>query len=135
MTKIKWSEDCSVGVPSIDEQHKQLVSLTNELFQAIIKDQGQDVALDVLNQVAEFAKYHIDHEESLLQKYDYPRHRLQPHIAEHRKLIHGVDKLIRESSTDHLDLKIYDFLRTWTTEHFNLLDKDFATFLQDKGAK
>ena len=31
---LEWNETLSVGVPSIDEQHKALLGLLNELFDA-----------------------------------------------------------------------------------------------------
>ncbi len=42
MSLMEWNEKLSVGVPSIDEQHKKLVAMLNELYDAMQAKHDQD---------------------------------------------------------------------------------------------
>ena len=60
---LEWTEELSVGVPSIDEQHKVLIRLLNELFDATQAERGQTLLGKVLNELADYTVYHFQYEE------------------------------------------------------------------------
>lgn len=43
MAFINWSDKLSVGVQQMDMQHKRLVELINELYEAMNSGKGNDV--------------------------------------------------------------------------------------------
>ncbi|MGE4423698.1 MAG: bacteriohemerythrin [Pseudodesulfovibrio sp.] len=131
MHGIEWHESHSVGVPSIDEQHKRLVALTNRLFQAIMDEAGETALEGVLNDLADYAAYHFTHEEGLLRKHGYPEDLLTEHRAEHKALTDRVHQYIARYREDpsNLDLSVYVFLRDWTTEHMSRSDSRYSEFL------
>ena len=43
MSAFEWNDRLSVGVKSIDDQHKELVRMVNQLAEAMAKGQGKDV--------------------------------------------------------------------------------------------
>ena len=63
---LEWNENLSVGVPSIDKQHKALLGLLNELFDATQAGRGQVVLGKVLKELADYTVYHFQYEESPL---------------------------------------------------------------------
>lgn len=134
--QIEWTDDLSVGVESIDEQHKQLVSITNKLFQAILDDKGKTIVMEVLDELRQYIDHHFSYEEELLQRYAYPTKRLVEHIAEHRALSQQVQTFITGiEKSESLDLEVFDFLRDWTTEHLNTTDRQYADYLCTCGAQ
>lgn len=136
MSDILWMDNYSVGVPSIDRQHRQLVELNNKLFHAIMEDKGPDVVLDVLDELAEFAAYHFAHEEELLTEHGYEPELLAAHIEEHRSLTRKVQEYLHDiRQRNSLDLVVYNFLRDWTTDHLKATDSKYAHFLQGQGAQ
>ncbi|OIQ49251.1 Bacteriohemerythrin [Pseudodesulfovibrio hydrargyri] len=135
--QIEWHESHSVGVPSIDEQHKRLMALTNRLFQAIMDEAGETALEGILNELADYAAYHFTHEEELLRMHGYPEDLLEEHRAEHKALTDEVYRYIaryREDSAN-LDLSVYVFLRDWTTEHMSRSDSRYSDFLMAHNAK
>lgn len=134
--QIVWTESNSVGVASLDEQHRRLVEVTNRLFQEIINDTGTEAVFAVLDEVARYAEYHFAHEEALLVEHGYPADELERHAAEHRALEAQVHELIARARQDNslIDLEVYDFLRDWTNDHMHGSDKRYATFLAARGA-
>jgi len=137
MQEIEWHESHSVGVPSIDKQHKQLVALTNRLFLAIMDEAGEKVLEGILNDLADYAAYHFTHEEELLRMYDYPGDLLAEHEAEHKALTDEVYRYIDLYRQDpaNLDLSVFVFLRDWTTEHMSRSDALYSEFLVAHHAK
>lgn len=137
MDIIEWHESYSVGVPSLDEQHKRLVALTNRLFQAIMDETGESALGDVLTELADYASYHFTHEEELLQMHGYPETLLAGHRAEHVALTDQVRRYIaryRENPA-RLDLSVYVFLRDWTAEHMSRSDSKYSEFLMSHNAR
>jgi hemerythrin-like metal-binding protein len=137
MHEIEWHESHSVGVPSIDEQHKRLVALTNRLFLAIMDDAGEEALEGVLNDLADYAVYHFTHEEELLRMHGYPEELLDEHRAEHQALTDEVHRYIARYREDpgNLDLSVYVFLRDWTHEHMSRSDSRYSEFLVAHQAK
>jgi hemerythrin-like metal-binding protein len=137
MQEIEWHESHSVGVPSIDEQHKRLMALTNGLFQAIMNEAGETILEDTLNELADYASYHFSHEEELLRMHGYPEDLLAQHQAEHQALTEEVYRYIARYRKDpaNLDLSLFVFLRDWTTEHMNRSDSRYSEFLVAHHAK
>lgn len=133
--QLEWNERDSVSVPSIDEQHKELVNLNNKLFKAIMADEGHDILQDILEGLATYVGNHFVYEEKLLTQNDYPKELLIPHIAEHQELTNRIYDFMVKLHTNQVtvDLELFDFIRDWTTEHLNRTDKQYAVFLQDRG--
>ncbi len=131
MAGIEWTESNSVGISSLDQQHKQLIALTNQLFQAIMEDRGRDVVIGVLDKLADYVKYHFSYEEELLTKYNFPADQREEHVKEHRALERQVHDFIKDiKNQNSLDLEVYDFLRNWTTNHLNTTDKKYTRLLK-----
>jgi len=51
MSYLKWSDKYSLNVAEIDEQHKKLVGLVNEMYDAMHAGKGRDIIGTV---IAEF---------------------------------------------------------------------------------
>lgn len=135
MYHIEWNEDNSVGVLSIDEQHKELVAITNRLFQAIMDDKGFSILMKILNELEEYADVHFSYEEKLLKEHGYPEAEYQEHVVEHVELTQQVKDFIDmvEEAGETLDMEVFEFLRTWTDTHLSRTDKKYTTFLRSKG--
>lgn len=71
-TLFAWSDDLSVGIQEIDEQHKVLVGLLNELHTAISGHKGSAECRVILDRLAEYARAHFAVEESLMRVLGYP---------------------------------------------------------------
>lgn len=137
MGKIEWTDDHSVGVQEIDDQHKELVKITNKLFQAIMEDRGASVLMDVLLELEEYVIYHFRYEEKLMIDYEYPALELKEHIEEHEALKAQVRDFIMTFSEneDTMDIEVFDFLRSWTDEHLAQTDAKYIDFFSDKNVK
>jgi len=133
MDKIIWNESLSVGVAEIDRQHKQLVGILNQLLGMEGVKVDSETISDTLTRMTDYADYHFNSEERLMQEYAYPdyaTHRLE-HVAFMRKtaeLSMGTMAYRKSIPTDMLE-----YLKTWLIEHIMVSDMKYKEFFQQKG--
>jgi len=133
MSLMEWNEELSVGVPSIDNQHKKLVAMLNELYDAVQANHGQDALSKILGGLVNYAVSHLKYEEELLGKAGYPS--LAEHKKEHERLIKQVLKIkvkYREGGDEALSTEVLNFLRKWLLNHIQGSDREYSPYLQAK---
>ena len=135
MATFSWNETFSVGIGSIDEQHKRLVSLVSGLFDAMSQGKGAQVLANVLTTLVEYTKTHFRYEESLMQTHGYPG--LAAHKAEHDQLAAKANDLLERFKTGSTTISVQtgNFLKEWLVGHMLGADKKYSSFLQAKGVR
>ena len=133
MEIIEWSEDLSVGIAKVDEQHKKLIQMMEELGQAIRNDEASDVVEDVLTNLFNYAQSHFALEEELFRRHKYPEMAL--HELEHQRFIAKAFAFKERLSAKRpgLDVELLSFLSSWVLNHIELTDKRYTKFLRDCG--
>lgn len=130
-----WKDDYSVGIDSIDQQHKKLVNLINHLQTAIDYSTGEEFERDALDELVDYTKTHFTYEEGLMRDNDYPG--FEPHKVQHEKMIKKVEEVLSEYEQDH-DTAMSNaalFLKDWLINHINGTDKEYSSYLIGKGVK
>ena len=117
MTVVMWTEEMSVGVPSLDRDHKTLVGLLNQL--AAAEDRQDRINLEeVLDELVSYTLYHFEKEERLLAHAGYPD--LESHAARHRGLADRVLAIRRrffDADRPYLGDEVVEFLTVWLRNH------------------
>lgn len=129
MVSLKWEEKFSVGVDEIDEQHKQLFNLINEVRDSIKKGQTKDFVIDCIQKLDKYASFHFDLEEKYMIENRYPN--IEEHRLEHKNFITGI-KNIKENLDPGKLITTYnllDFLINWITFHILESDKEYAYYI------
>lgn len=130
-----WKPEYSVGIDSIDTQHRKLVSLINNLQTAIDYSAGEQFEREALDALVDYTRTHFGYEEDLMQKHCYPS--FEPHRAEHHRMIANVETVL-ESYREDPDAAMQEansFLKNWLIKHINGTDKQYSQFLIGKGVK
>lgn len=83
--EVAWSEELSVGIPQIDEEHRRFIGLVNELNAAIAGRDPKSQVEALLNAIVRDAHAHFAHEERLLAERGYPE--AEQHAVLHAGLI------------------------------------------------
>lgn len=84
MIKIRWLESFETGVKVVDDDHRLLVSLMEDLQNAVT-EKDDDRFDDRFARFLKAAKAHFVREEAVLVKADYPR--ITEHCKIHKQLI------------------------------------------------
>jgi len=92
--EIAWNDSLSVGVPEMDDEHRQFISRINELNQAIIGCDDKAAVQHRMHRMLTQATEHFAHEEQLLEKFNYPQ--LADHSAKHAELTAEFARVMRE---------------------------------------
>lgn len=135
MSFFAWTNQFSVNVKEIDDQHKRLVELLNELFVAMRERKGKDVLGNVLTGLIDYTKTHFATEERLMIHHSYPEY--SSHKKEHTELTQKVIDLAKDYKNGKITLSIEVglFLKDWLNNHIIGTDKKLGAFLKSKGVK
>ncbi len=132
---IPWSDDLSVGLQEIDEQHKILINLINSLYsESILKKANQSTIDAIFDELKQYTVIHFSVEESLFRLFDYPH--TEAHQKQHDNLKEELVKVHRKfKDGEPVSIELLSFLRRWIKNHIMMEDKKYAPFFLEKGLK
>ncbi len=135
MALIQWSDELSVGIDSIDDQHKKLVNMINALHEAMREGQGDAVMGRIFDGLALYVQKHFGYEEELFASHGYPES--DAHKREHEALISQVSELKKQFDYGQtvLTMDLMQFLKGWLNDHIKGTDKRYTEFLSSRGVK
>jgi len=136
MPLMTWNDKMSVGVAVIDEEHKKLVGLLNELHDGITTNQAKDKLGRVLDGLISYTATHFAHEERLFAQIHYVD--TAAHVKEHQDLVKqvlDVQKRFKAGETGTLSMEVMNFLKRWLVGHIQGSDKKYGPHLNAKGIK
>jgi hemerythrin len=129
METIQWSESISVNNYEIDNQHKYLIQLTNNLILNSNAKVHSEIIGETLTKLYKYIKEHFEDEEALLEKFNYPK--LEEHKKEHRKFvlkIVGFCKDVLEGKSTVTE-EMISFLVDWLLNHTSVDDQDYKSYI------
>lgn len=132
---VEWKDEYSVGLDSIDTQHKKLLNLINQLQTAVDYSTGEEFEREALDELVDYTKTHFSYEEGLMKDNGYPDY--GAHKAQHEKMVKRVEEVLSEYEKDQHTAMANSaaFLKEWLITHINGTDKLYSEFLIGKGVK
>lgn len=129
MPIVTWSEEYNVNVEKIDNQHRHLLQLVNDLHAAVEACIDKQKLKKMLIELTEFTRKHFAAEEQMMKKYNYPEK--NEHKKEHKMLLRHLGDLVTAVSkgkypTFYSD---YDVSTDWALVHIEEYDKPLGIFL------
>ena len=130
MPLFAWKRSYEIGVNEIDMQHRQLVGMINELFEAMKANHGQRTLNEILDRLLAYVGEHFQTEERFMQRHGYPG--FEDHALEHLKLSSRVQELLdrRKAGERVATPELFNFLCDWLKEHIRVRDKAFGEYLK-----
>lgn len=135
MAFITWNESLSVGVPLVDDDHKILIELINQLEDGVGDNEETAVLGTVLDALIDYTVYHFAREEKVMEACGFPE--MNDHVGEHRDLtsrVRGIQRRFRDGDHDALGKETLDFLKDWLTHHILKSDMAYRRFAEDNEA-
>lgn len=132
---LEWKDEYSVGIDSIDQQHRRLVNLINQLHTAVTYSTGEEFEREALDELVDYTKTHFTYEEGLMEQNGYPD--FDAHKAQHNQMIEKVGEVLAEYEKDQDTAmnNALSYLSDWLINHINGTDKQYSSFLIGKGVK
>jgi methyl-accepting chemotaxis protein len=130
---LRWSPSLSVGLDCIDDQHKVLVDLINELYEKMNGNAAQAAVGSVLSKLINYTETHFKFEEDLFAKHGYEA--TDEHMEIHRTLVAQLLDFQDQFKTGKADisLELMEFLKDWLVNHIKKTDTKYVPFLRSKG--
>jgi len=131
---IEWKPAYSVGIASVDKQHRTLVSIIGHLQEAMLEGRTKEIVGPLFFAMNNYTQFHFEAEEQLLKENGYPG--WESHRELHAGLIAQLKDLEKKytDGTLHAGAPLMLFLKTWLVDHIGAHDQEFAAFLKEKGA-
>ncbi len=130
---VSWREDLATGIEAVDNDHKKLLTLMNNLQTAVYYPTGEAFERQALTELVDYTKYHFEREEQMMRENGYPDY--EPHKRQHEEMIAKVGEFLaayekdRENTIDELT----QFLKAWLFSHIAGTDQKYAPYLKGKG--
>ncbi len=148
MEEFVWDEGMSVGIDSLDDDHKQLIAILAQLMSAKNDKLGPDDIDGIFERLEGYCQSHFTREEAFLAKIDYQQ--FDAHKQSHQAFIKKIPQLKEQwftkiTESEAVKDKIIIFLQQWLIKHILEEDLDyvpaihcyqeFSRYKKDKQAK
>ncbi|WP_158589020.1 bacteriohemerythrin [Alginatibacterium sediminis] len=130
-----WSESFNLGVPLLDEQHRKLVDLLNEVARTMTSQKSVD-GLDVLiNKMVDYAEFHFDAEEEFWKQKLPESRQITDHQNNHMAFIQKANYLLEKMEAQDTDQdwwieELLSFLVNWLITHILESDKHMVLLVK-----
>ena len=126
MALIKWNDSFSVGVSSIDNQHKKLCNLVNQLHEAMGAGKGSEAVGKIIIELVTYTQEHFAFEEKFMQSINYPE--LSKHKILHQNMTQKALELKQsvENNKRINVIQVCSFLKDWLQSHILKEDVKYA---------
>jgi len=127
--EIYWKSEYQTGVIYIDEQHKKLLKMINNLIKAKVEEKDEVLKGTFINLVDYFI-VHFRDEEELMEKHNYPF--IEEHKRHHKILVKQVAKILEDYKKENentLD-NLRQTLVNWFVRHILVHDMQYVDFVK-----
>lgn len=140
MKLLNWNDEkMGLGIKIIDEQHKKLLDIINQLSYTINQNsQKQDISI-IIDKLIDYVQYHFSTEEQLFQQYQ--NEQFEKHQQDHKKFTQKFisiknkitnDKVYSDMSALEITEEIFIILTNWFIAHVAGSDRKLILSLKEQ---
>ena len=135
MALIEWTSSLQLGVEEIDNQHRKLVAMINDLNDAMRQGKGKTVLGKTVDGLSAYTATHFKTEEKYFQQFAYAD--AGPHVTEHDAFARKVADFRMAFAKGKLGLSIdvINFLSDWLKNHIQASDRKYVAHFKANGLK
>ena len=119
---MQWKPEYSVGVESMDDEHREMIDLINDIYDKLGSSPDTDQVEQFLGDIFSTISMHFAMEERLLSKINYSEY--QAHKHDHEELLDQIRDLMDDFAADTSSgaVKLEQSLSDWFAGHFSTFD-------------
>jgi hemerythrin-like metal-binding protein len=119
---VPWDESLNIGIDVIDEHHRYLFDLINDLYVVVISKRGARDVARLVKSLDAYAKIHFRAEEQMMTHYGYAGldQQLQQHHAFEEKIKEFYEELHANPLVAQFD--VLSYMRNWLIHHIRVED-------------
>lgn len=128
-----WKDEYSVGIQSLDDDHRKLLHLINNLQTAVRYQTGEIFEKEALTEVVAYTKYHFEREEKMMKEIDYEN--FEAHKKTHETMIEKTNSFVQEYDKRGHEVieEVALYLKNWLLGHINGTDQEYSTLMKQRG--
>lgn len=131
---MPWTPNLSVGVATIDDQHKTWFEKAEKLFEAGKNNQAKEYVGELLGFLDDYTKKHFADEEKYMLSIHYPAYEEQK--AAHKLFIGQLTKLRNDYAASGGNILVIMnanmMVLEWLTKHISNMDKKIGEFMKNR---
>ena len=126
MSLMQWTPAMSVGMDELDNDHKVLIKVINDLADNADNESRRDVVRQCLVSLRRYAEFHFAREEKAMSACGYPQ--LEIHKGEHRDFVKRIQDVTArfdagpEDAAGIVNNELLEFLKGWLNHHILIED-------------
>jgi len=138
MDLIKWNDKkMSIGIKLIDDEHKQLLQIINDLSISIHKNCQKEEIVSIVDRLIDYSKYHFAREEKYFDEFNYEdatahKHQHELFINKFEKIKNKI-KLEDELCNIILTEEVFLYLVKWLLNHISGSDRKYVKLFKQNG--
>jgi two-component system NtrC family sensor kinase len=136
MAIFDWDESLSVGLASVDYQHRRLVGMINALDEAVTVGSDEPALRRIIKGLYDYTEYHFSTEQEMMRAAGPSlRDHYLRHCAEHAAFTAQIRPLAQGAPLDAsvLNEALFEYLVRWLTDHILGSDKDMGRLIAAAG--
>jgi PAS domain S-box-containing protein/hemerythrin-like metal-binding protein len=133
LEKMVWDDAYSVGVAGMDDQHKKLFGMINQLADCHSAGNFKSTGVfhEVLSRMFDYTQLHFKDEEAYLQRIGYPK--LASHEGEHATFVEKITSFsIATEAGVQDEAAVHRYLKVWLQSHILESDMQYRDFAERK---
>jgi hemerythrin len=133
--KLVWDNKYSVEVEEIDNQHKHMFAVINELLDAIDTNTTAEHLGNIIESLVKYKIFHFETEEKYFRKFNYDG--TNEHVAKHQEFNNKLSSLKEKypEYTIEFAFQLVDFLEDWLINHLMIMDQRYKKCFKEHGLK
>ena len=128
---IPWLAAYEVNISEIDEQHREMFRLFNDLLDAMWDGKAKTVIEEKLRFLVNYTVTHFDVEETYMIRHDFPDY--PAHKKAHDDFAAGAVSFLKtyeqDGATTDMLVSVVQNLGAWTRDHIRDMDQQMGKFL------
>ncbi len=127
-SRFVWTPDLSVGVKSIDEQHKALFETVRRLFEAWDRNEPRATLTPLINELGDAFQTHLATEETLMKEILDEYENFAEHLEAHTEFkTKSIDFLLKyHQEQEVFSRELLDSIFNWWLSHIHERDKELG---------
>ena len=131
--RLVWKNEYSVHVKEIDNQHKQLFEIINNLIQVLNTAPKDEVIAEIIGKIVKYKELHFATEEKYFKQFNFEGS--NEHEIAHKEFTAKVAAVQAEYQGDTISFAfaLVDFLEDWLIGHLMHMDQKYVECFTKNG--
>ena len=130
---LSWTEQLATGSPTLDDEHRRLIDLINEVGRLHQRQASVTELRGALQELRGYTVYHFRTEAQLMQRYPIKEANRRAHLAAHRGFVARLDEFddLVETNPATVVGCLMAFMVKWLVHHVSGVDVRLAREIAD----